>query len=282
MVSKRNRTITIVTVIAVCLLTAACSLGMDDVLGRTTSDPFQEIPRVRSFNGDLSIVISWSRDEAADEYILYRAKDTATEPQYSEIYRGPLTEYRDYQNFSLSEAEDIYLYRLGKRRGSKLFVDISSRNKAALGVVSNNRIDFNEPNDSIESATLLDVEKLTAKSWFYSSNATDNIKIFDEDWYCIDIQGGWEASVVLSDLDRPAREDHHFNIEVYGGKTEEIYSGENKSIPNNTNHAGRFYFRIVPNYEQFNSLYDPLNTGGGYGKFITYTIHIYARRPITS
>jgi len=257
-----------------CFIPAACGMEMNGVLGRITADPFTEIPNARSFNGDFSIVISWSKDEAADEYYLYRAKDDIT-PVYQLVYKGPLTEYQDV--FSLSQEESLYLYRLGKRRGQKLFADLVTRGQAALGVVSGSRRDVHEPNDAVEEATVLKETELYANGWYYASNTLDNVAIYDMDWYCIDIYPHWTAAIILTDLDVPAYStNNHFFIEILNIGSEEIVSEAKKDITNPNNYPDRLYFRIYPNFAQFENYTLP---SGGCGKFIRYTLRVAELRP---
>jgi len=266
-----------IVLLAGCFVFAACSLGMNDLLGRTTSDPFTEIPHVQSFNGDFSIVINWSRDEAADEYCLYRAADDLY-PYYQLIYSGPLTMYRDV--FTLPQEENLYLYRLGKRRGQKLFVDLATRGRAALGVVSSYRVDFHEPNNNRQRAVLLDDIRLTANSWYYCSNTIDGISIYNEDWYYIPIPSHWFASIILYDYEAIKNSaDNHFRIDIYGEGIDEIIHEKEKGIPNKSNYPDKIYFRIFPNYGTFVLKYAPPFGGAGYGKFITYNIWVEERRP---
>jgi hypothetical protein len=253
---------------------------MDTILGRTTDDPRTEIPVVKSFNGDFSILISWNVDEAADEYYLYRAFDEQN-PQYQLVYNGHSTGYRDV--FTINHEETLYLYRLGKRRGKKHFTDLTTNGKAALGVVSGSRIDFQEPNDDRANATVLEKILLFANSWYYSSNTNDGIKIYDEDWYCIDVPSHWIASIILHDLDAPSQSTvQHFKIEIGGRGSETITSDFQMDIPNPNDSQERIYFRIYPDYETFEQNYPPpapLPITGGYGKFVRYTIKISDLRP---
>ena len=269
-----------ILLVAGCCALAACAAGMDGALGRTTVDPFEEIPAVTSFNGDFSIVISWKTDEAADGYYLYRAKDDLN-PQYRLVYTGPLTAYRD--GFTPGNAEEAYLYRLGKRRGGRLFVDLAARGKAGLGVVSGSGRDRQEPNNTREQASPINDITLEANSWYYSSNTYDRISIYDGDWYRVAIPSHWTATVILKDLDPyvdpftgAGSSLNHFKIEKLGIGSEDIATNTPMEIKNTSNKAGIFYFRIYPNVATFENLYfnaPPLGSGGC-GKFIRYTITV--------
>ncbi|MCL1812613.1 MAG: hypothetical protein FWG29_03735 [Treponema sp.] len=261
------------------LVLFTCSLGMYDVLSRTTNDPFPEIPHVRSFNGDRSIVIGWTRDEAADEYYLYRARDTPY-PDYELIYKGFLVEYRD--NFTVADENYRFLYRLGKRRGNKVFADVpaDTRGRAGLGVVYVSRRDVHEPNDDMYHATVLSTIKLEANSWLYGSNYLDNITLYDEDWYRVQIPANWTAGIKLIELGTTV-DAKHFNIEILGGNPQPFTSNTVVPIVNNDNYSDWFYFRIYPNFSVFrlepeyqDNNSDPLGPKGGFGAFIAYTIEV--------
>ena len=258
---------------------AGCSLGLDGTLGRTTADPFDEIPAVQSFNGDISIVISWNRDEAADEYYLWRAADNIS-PWYELVYHGNLTEYRN--DFSLPDDNSPYLYRLSKRRGGKFFNDPFNnpvRGKAGLGVASSGYRDIFEPNNDNEHATVLQDTEFLATCWYYESNTTDGINIYDDDWYCVDLPPHWVAEVILTDLSKITMDNvEHFKIQQFGAGPKDITSGNPEEIHNASDFPGRFYFHIFPNFEKF-QYYHLLPSSGGSGAFINYTIRISALRP---
>lgn len=260
----------------ICFLTASlllfsCNEGMNDVLSRTPRDPYPEVPIVQSFNGDFSINIRWSDDEAVDVYHLYRAKDSV-DPVYELVYSGTGTVYKDV--FYLYNDGEMYLYRLGKQRGKKLFVDLATRGRAGLGVVSPSLRDFQESNDSRNTATHLNTNELYANSWLYNSNYLDEVNIFDEDWYYIIIPPNWKASVLLIDSDPiPAQTANHFKIDIWGRGTDSIISQLEKVIDNPTDEYITVFFKIYPDFSVF-QLYHSQGGYGSYGAFIRYTIKI--------
>jgi hypothetical protein len=263
--------------LAGCIILTTCSIGMDDTLGRTTDDPFAEIPNARSFNGDFSIILSWSQDEAADEYYLYRALDDYT-PFYQLVYNGRHTTYRD--TLTPAEENNRYLYKLSKRRGQKMFNnDLTIREKAGLGVVSPSRMDSHEPNNDIKHATVLSIIKFESNCYLYSSNSLDNIVIYDEDWYCVDIPPHWSAAIKLIEIYNVGINTvDHFYIDVYNGGISAFDSSGIKQINNDGNTQKRFYFRILPNITNFKLEHPSMN--GGYGAFIPYTIEVSHFRPL--
>ena len=261
--------------LAACFTLTTCSIGMDGPLGRITGDPFSEIPNVKSFNGDFSIIINWSKDEAADKYLLYRAADDPN-PHYQLIYEGTQTEYRDI--FALPQEDKLYIYRLGKQRGSKLFYDEITRGKAGLGVVSGSNFDVLEDNNSIDKATLLNTTVLEANCWFYLSNTTDDVSIYDEDWYYVNVPAQWVAEILVKDHDVvTGTELTHFKLEKWNIGSETIHSDTSFEIINYTDNARSLFFRIYPDVSIFKGEHIPPSGGGG--KFIRYSIKVSSLRP---
>jgi hypothetical protein len=258
---------------ALCL--AACEPGMNETLGRTTDDPFPEIPSVRPFVENYTIIVSWSSDEAADEYYLYRAADDSVASQYALVYRGPLQEYRD--RFAISQAGERYLYRLGKRRGERLFVDLETPGKAGLGVVSEDSLGLYEPNNSEGEATVLSSAALPTNLYYYESNAIDHIVIYDEDWYCVDIPAYWKAQIKIDDTDPPPLSSQTwYTFAQRGFPSQDITMTTPVEIANTTNGMQRYFFRIFPKYSLFQTV-TPYN--GGCGKFVYYTIKVLNMQP---
>jgi hypothetical protein len=250
---------------------------MYESLARTTRDPFEEIPRVRSFLELNTVLVSWDDDEASDEYYLYRAEDSIS-PQYQLIYRGPGREYRDV--FSLSDTGKKYLYRLGKRRGDRYFRDLLTPGKAALGVPEDDTIDKYEPNDTLGRAVPLGTITVIANSYYYLSNTADNISFHDEDWYWVDIPGHWTCQIVLNDVELMGGSTvRRFRLGLQNGPVEEITSNTEFAIYNPEDDAGRFYFRIFPAWDVFKS-YSP-SLSGGCGAFVPYEIKVKAQFPGT-
>ena len=263
-------------VLIICFLLISCSVGMNSILGRTIDDPFPEIPVVQSFNGDYSINISWSKDEAADMYYLYRASDDLT-PQYHLIYEGKQTKYQDI--FSLPYDEKLYLYRLGKKRGQKLFVDLTTPGRTGLGVVSGTHIDSYEPNNSISQATELGIIELYSNCWLYMSNSRDGVCIYDEDWYYIDIPPRWKAVIILRDQNAIGSNNaSHFKIETWLRGSREIASDSPIDISNPKDIPDRIFIRIYPDFSIF-MVHHPIVSTGGYGAFIQYSIKISSLLP---
>ncbi|MDR2181294.1 MAG: hypothetical protein LBN92_01285 [Treponema sp.] len=259
------------------IMSASCSSPMYETLARTTRDPFFEVPRAQSMVEDLAIVLDWRFDEAADEYLLYRSRDDIC-PDYRIVYRGNALVYHD--RFAVERKGEKYLYRLAKRRGGRIFGNLEERGRAALGVVSGDRIDAFEPNDIFEKATPLGYEKLYANGYFFLSNTADNISFYDEDWYRVEIRPKWKAQIILEDLEAPPHSTiQHFMIVKYRFGTETIATDSNFEITNPGNETILAYFRVSPDVDVYQNEVDMVS--GGFGKLVRYTIRVASYVPLS-
>jgi hypothetical protein len=263
-------------VVAVCTL-AACEMGMHESLSRTDRDPYFEIPQVLSFRETYGIIIRWTADAAADEYILYRAPDESEDPTYSLIYRGTATEYHDV--FSLDEVDDKYLYRLLKRRGGRIFnEEYQVRGKTGLGAVYGDIEDIQEPNNRAEDAAVLTYTWLESNSCYFQSNYQDNVSFYDEDWYKVFIPANCKADIVLHDWEVAALSGrNHFKMMKLNRDTREIEHRNPTALENYSNEDKWCYFAIVPNRETFEWVHDQ---AAGFGKFLAYNIRVSSISPM--
>jgi hypothetical protein len=243
------------------LLLVSCSQGMFELLDRTTADPFTERPAAESFKESNTVLLSWSPDEGADEFILERAED-AERPDYREIYRGGAAGYRDT---GLPD-QRLYLYRLLKRRGLRIFPP----SEPVLGVSSLVTRDLQEPDNSEDSAVFLSDTTIIANMYFYQSY--QGLKVWDEDWYYMDIPPGWRASVVVNDSKAPSGLESHFKIYIKDRETNKITHDDPIPVPNYGTEALRCFFKIFPDEQIYISKEMP-STGVG-GGIIQYTIKI--------
>lgn len=285
MVRKAEECIKMVILAALWCGAAGCSMGMDDTLSRTRSDPYMEIPAVRSFNGDRSIMISWNYDEAADEYYLWKAVNDHYPLRYTLVYSGPSVQHRE--TFDLSNVDQMYLYRLGKRRGSRTFVDLSTPGRAGLGIVSGKGRDQYEPNDTPAQARYLDTRNLYANSWYYHSNTTDGLGVYDEDWYYVDIPAHCRVGILLYDFDAIDGEAvDHFELYILPNRSAKLVSNAETFIENYEHHEVRAYFCVTPIYVNFQRYHDleeqspHPQPAGTFGAFISYTIRMNSLEPI--
>jgi hypothetical protein len=256
----------ILCVLSVSLFLSSCFDGIFDTLNRTTDDPLTEIPSVSSFLDSHTIHISWSEDEAADEYILERSENTIS-LSYQIIYRGTNTVFIDK---NLPD-ESMFLYRLSKRRGKKTFLP----SNPALGVSSLTVRDLHEPNDFEEYATHLSDITLYANMPFF--RAYNGLTVSDTDWYYIEIPPLWIASIIIFDQKAASGiTDTHFKIYVKDEDTPKTVS-QNTPIPivNYKTVKEKYYFKIYPR----ETIYTDDFSGGFGGTVADYNIFISELRP---
>ncbi|MDR1390296.1 MAG: hypothetical protein LBJ31_10030 [Treponema sp.] len=272
MVGKKLQSLILAAGITVALIT--CSSPMYETLARTTRDPFFTVPSVQSFTEDYAIVVSWPYDEAADEYILYRTRDDLY-PVYSVVYRGLALEYHD--RFSIDHADERYLYRLSKRRGGKIFGDLGTLGKTALGVVTGERLDAYEPNDAPGSAVELKHLAFEASSFFYGSNYLDAVSFHDDDWYYVKIPPHWMAQIVVHDKEVTDGVDSHFQVVKLNVGTETVRSKNPFNLNNHSDEWVDYYFRLTPNLDRY--ILDAGSIMSGYGRYVRYSITLNNLQP---
>ncbi|MBQ8679935.1 MAG: hypothetical protein IJ530_09220 [Treponema sp.] len=182
------------------LLFLSCENSFEEMLMRTTADPFQEVPTADSFSKENTVYLNWSADEGADEYILLRAFDSLN-PSFSEIYRGKGLSYTD----TGVEESYLYLYRLDKTRGGKYF----KGKNYAHAVGAQLRKDAYEDNDSESKATFLesDIEANISCIRF-----SDGYELFDKDWYYIVIPARHTAEIMITQVGLSANDTTDFNV----------------------------------------------------------------------
>ena len=246
-----------------CVLTACagCSDGLVTEMDRLAADPEIVSPEVTSFQQELTVSVSWDEDEAADEYVLRRAEDTAGVLSYEILYEGPMNRYQDNDVTN----EGRYLYTLAKKKGNREF----GPSRPVLGVGSDCIGDIWEPNNTKEQATLLDHE-LAANSFYYEDAATHST-VRDTDWYRISIPPRCSASIVVVQSDPiPAQNSSHLSYLLEGsGPAETIASGVLYPIENTGLSPATFLFCIRPRAEECR---DDLSLSGG--TVIKYTLRI--------
>ena len=111
-----RQVIRIVTLTVTLLTATACSSGFYVELSALNRDPSVTEPTADSFAVERQIHVSWPEDPATDTYMLYR--DSIPNPASPTLlYEG--------ESLSLIDSDIIvdqtYYYRLGKRRGQRVF-----------------------------------------------------------------------------------------------------------------------------------------------------------------
>ncbi|MCK5197333.1 MAG: hypothetical protein KAR21_03225, partial [Spirochaetales bacterium] len=192
----------------------------------------------------------------ADEYILYRAVDTAV-PAYEIIYQGDDLSVIDTDVAGQSR----YLYTLGKVRGTKLF----GPSDTVLGVGSMVIEDSLEDNDTKETATGL-IWDLDANLYYYLSyNGTE---LEDYDWYNVTVPPRRQANIVISQENLVGLNTWMY-LSLEGHIPEIIANSTGVPLKNYSYEEKTFYFMISPIPAEFYA--DPPTAGGS---LINYHIFV--------
>ncbi len=235
----------------------SCSGGLLEDMGRVLHDPVIEAPEAVSFENEDSINIMWAKDEGADEYLLYRALDTA-DPVYESIYRGKECTYKDTD----VTAGNRYLYTLTKVRGTKLF----GPSDAVLGVDSGVVLDSLENNNTKEKASLLEWD-LQANLYYYQSYGDE--KLVDYDWYCVTVPPRRKALVVITQDNLAAGASSWITYALESMPPFTVINGAGIEISNTAYKEKTFFFRLSPKQADF---VNDLTKGGG--SFVSYTLSL--------
>ncbi len=229
----------IITALSALLASSCSDNAFQEMLFRTTDDPFQDVPVTDSLSLEHTVYLSWREDEGCDTFFLMRSYDQPN-LDFTCVYEGTATEYVDAD----LPYGDRYVYRLDKTRGTKYF-----EGKAyAFGYSSDGRKDDWEDNDIDERATVLDYDRSCnlpcVQYW------TENMKEIDCDWFCVEVPPRRTADINikqdnLSDETNGSRTDLMMMIK---GVTKGEAVKQNYSIPlkNSSYEAKKFYFKIYP------------------------------------
>lgn len=102
------------TILSTLLLFSCSDNAFQDMLFRTTDDPFQDVPVADSLTTENTVYLSWEEDEGCDEFFLMKAYDSYYEDlDFECVYEGTGTSFVDAR---LPEG-DRYVYRLDKKKG---------------------------------------------------------------------------------------------------------------------------------------------------------------------
>ncbi len=225
----------------VCLL--SCGGGLFMEMDRLTRDPTMDPPAVRSFAEENLILVDWSADEAADDYVLERAADSPTGLVYSAVYQGTGTSFTDAD----CEDQTRYLYRLRKIKGNRLF----DPSIPVLGVGSVTCNDGLEPNDSSEQATPLVLTHM-ANIYYYRTFSDEVVR--DVDWYSVAIPAGFTANITITQISPPLGTGDTTTYVLFGVEglpVDPVTNNEPISISNTYSEGRAFNFQIIPDPARF-------------------------------
>jgi hypothetical protein len=184
------------------------------------------------------------------------------------IYSGTLTEYVDTDTTD----KGIYLYRLKKRRGKKIF-EVSP---AAAGVGSLVCKDEYEENGTMDTAIKLETINIIANMYYFRAHTGE--EVIDEDWYCVDVPPMRQVSIRVNDtriqeLDKPT----HFVCYEYARENKPVNQMKDFWLVNEEMVTKRYYFKLYPAVLQFLGAEIPAG-----GDIVRYTISIGGIVPLGS
>ena len=188
-------------------ITSCCNNVFADILLRTYDDPFDEAPDADWFSEEKKIFISWTKDEGADEYILFRAEDSLS-PQYEQIYRGKGLSFTDTLSNGLN-VNQRYLYKLDKTRGRKTFYG----QKKAYAYCCDRSRDIYDNNTEEKMIKLTsDIDSLN----LYYGRFCDGTVIYEEDFFYVVIPPHRQAELVLERISPASSTTNYINYRDKG------------------------------------------------------------------
>ena len=220
----------------IALLTSSCSdNAFQEMLFRTTDDPFQDVAAADSLTLEHTVFLSWREDEGCDTFFLMRSYDQPN-LDFTCVYEGTATEYVDAD----LPYGDRYVYRLDKTRGTKYFEGKSY----AFGYSSDCRRDEWEDNDVEQKAVLLEHDlrcNLPCVQYI-----TDSERGLDCDWFYVKIPPRRMACIVVKQDDLSQGDSTNLMIQVSGETSSPILHGIEATIKNTTDETRTFCFKIFP------------------------------------
>ncbi|MBP5359265.1 MAG: hypothetical protein J6Y69_08790 [Treponema sp.] len=224
------------TVLGSLLISSCSDNAFQEMLFRTTEDPFQDVPVTDSLTKEHTVYLSWKEDEGCDTFRLMRSYDQP-DLYFTCIYEGTATEYTDE---NLPDG-DKYVYRLDKTRGRKKdFVG----NAYAYGYSSDCRRDIWEDNDTEDKAIRLEHDLICNLPCV--QYITDSKEDLDCDWFYVEIPPRRMAGILVKQEGLSQGTPTNLMIQVSGETSQQIEHGIEVAISNSTDEKRNYYFRIFP------------------------------------
>ncbi|MBP3365480.1 MAG: hypothetical protein J6K96_00650 [Treponema sp.] len=224
---------------AVSLLAASCSdNAFEELLFRTTNDPFSDTPFADSLSLEHTVYVSWSEDDACDSFRLMRSYDQSV-LSFSCIYEGNQTEYTDTD----MNSGDRYIYRLDKTRGEQYF----EGSTYAYGYSSDCRKDAWECNDTEQDAIYLEHDLICNLPCV--RYVTGGRQCIDCDWFYITVPPRRSAEIVISQSkleNESAGAETDLRIQIPGSESSPVKQKTASVIKNTSHETKNFRFKIYP------------------------------------
>ena len=229
--------------ILIVILSSLCFVScynnaFNDVLFRTTSDPFYDTPVTDSLRLEHTVFLNWKEDKGCDKFCLMRSFDNDN-LDFKCIYEGTEVSYVDNQ----LEDNARYIYRLDKWRGTERFEGKSY----GYGYSSDCRNDSLESNDEDTKASLLNYDQTCNLPCVRYT--TNNEEHYDCDWFCVDVPPRHSAYINITQinhLNEGNGVDTNLKYQLLHSVSEAVRQNEEKQIVNTDYEIKRFYFCIYP------------------------------------
>jgi hypothetical protein len=224
---------------AISIILSGCSQDLLSEAGKKLAYPVTASPTVKSFNVERGIVIQWDRDDACDEYLLY--KDDLANGGFSKlIYQGTGLSYVDYDITTLGTLSNYY--KLSKKTGKKQF-DKSAYSFGVADSFVNDPYEYNDDRD--HAANLV---KNTVANIYYYKDAYGN-EVEDIDWYKITLDPGFYAQLEFHNFNNIGSQQIRYAQE--GCNFSPVTDGDNFTIYNYSSGIKTFYFQVYTNKTVF-------------------------------
>lgn len=250
----------VIILIFVLLCFSSCyNSAFNEILFRTTDDPFDDTPITDSLTTEHTVYLSWEKDDAADSFCLMRSFDTVP-LDWSCVYKGSETSYTD-TDFMNNEK---YIYRLDKTRGSKYF----QGKKYGYGWSSGTIRDYCESNDIPEKAAFLEYDRICNLPCV--GFVTDNKEILDEDWFYVTIPPMRQADIIVGQhnlTNTTLGAETNLRIQLSGLESQSVRHQVAYQIQNTSYETKNFYFKVFPERTS-------LSSGNSFCTVIEYTVSL--------
>ena len=246
--------------LAAMLMASSCAQNEFDALVlRTTEDPFCDTPDAGSRSLERTVCLSWKEDCAADTFRLMRSPDQK-QLSFSCIYEGKETSYTDTD---LAEGGK-HIYMLDKTRGRMVF----EGKEAAFGWSSECRNDGCEPNNTEETATFLEYDRICNLPCV--GFVTDNKEILDEDWFYVTVPPMRQADIIVGQhnlTNTTLGAETNLRIQLSGLESQSVRHQVAYQIQNSSYKTKNFYFKVFPERTS-------LSSGNSFCTVIEYTVSL--------
>ncbi len=233
----------IISLLFVICLFSCYNNTFENILFRTTEDPFDDVPVTDSLTLEHTVFLSWKEDEGADSFRLMRSNDN-TELSFTCIYEGKDTSWIDTNLTNGGR----YIYRLDKTRGEKYFTG----QKIAFGFSSDCRNDSYECNNTEEEATLLEYDRICNLPCIRYT--TGKNEVIDCDWFYVTIPPRRAADIIINQHSLSNSSEGtptQLRIQIAGFESNIVLQQKAYVINNTAYETKNYYFKIYPETTEF-------------------------------